>query len=380
MTSSHARSPGSAHRGPSRRLGAVGLAAGVAAVGCLAGAAADAEALIVTSGPNGLQMREPNNVLNRVKLSLVDAGGPKYRVEMAQFGGRGITFGGGCTQISTQQGLDVALCDRIAPVVSQVSLGPLRDTFVVDPSFPDPIHVADGGIGPDIFSLGAGNDVSRAGRLDTVLGQGGNDELTGVGGRVDGGAGNDKLHAIGVSPSTLLGGAGDDTLTADPKARMTMVGGVGTDSFDANGARGSIDARDGIGEQVRCGTGGASGAITATIDLLDQPGDAALIADGCRTVDRAPAGEKTAARLASTSLTLRRGRAGVKVRCTSRARCRGKLSLTVKGRTSSKRYSIGGRRTSTLRLSARRGTATVRISERGKQGSRTVRSNLRVTG
>jgi hypothetical protein len=373
---SHAGSP--EHRGPICRR-AFGLAVGVVAVGCLA-AAPDAPALVVSSDANGLQMREPDNILNRVKLSLVDVGGLKYRVEMAQFGGRGIGFGAGCTQVSTQPGVDVALCDRINPVVSQVTLGPFRDTFDADPSFPDPIRVQDGGIGPDVFTLGAGNDVSRADRLDTVFGQAGDDELTSTGGRIQGGEGNDKLHALSPTSGTMLGGAGDDILTADPHAGMTMVGGDGIDSFDADGARGIIDARDGIGEQVHCGQGGAGGAITATVDLLDAPDDAALIAGGCRTVDRAPAGEKTAAQLVSSSLTLRRGRAGVKVRCTKSTRCGGKVSLTVKGRTSSERYSIRGRHTSTIRLAARRGTATVRISERGKKGPRTVRSALQVKG
>jgi hypothetical protein len=374
---SHAESFGPEHRRPIHRR-AIGLAVSVVAVGCLAAVPPDAGALVVSSDANGLQIREPDNILNRVKLSLVDAGGLKYRVEMAQFGGRGIGFGPGCSHASTQSGIDVALCDRIAPVVSQVTLGPFRDTFNVDPSFPDPIHVNDGGIGPDIFTLGAGNDISRADRLDTVLGQAGDDELTSTGGRIDGGEGNDKLHALSPTSGTMLGGPGDDTLTADPKAGSTMVGGDGTDSFDANGARGTIDARDGVSEQVSCGQGPAGRVGTAIIDLLDTPDDAALIAEGCLTVDRAPRGEKTAAQVVSRSLTLRRGTAGVKVRCTRGTRCGGKVSLTVKGRTSSKSYSIRGKRTSTIRLAARRGTATVRLSERGKQGPRTVRSTLKV--
>jgi hypothetical protein len=68
----------------------------------------------------------------------------------------------------------------------------------------------------------------------------------------------------------------------------------------------------------------------------------------------------------------------VKVRCTTSTRCGGKVSVTVKGRTSSKTYSIRGKHTSTIRLAARRGTATVRLRERGKQGPRTVRSTLKV--
>jgi hypothetical protein len=364
-------------RGPIHR-GAVGLAVGVIAVGCLAATATEARALVVSSDANGLQIREPDNILNNVKLSLVDAGGLKYRVEMAEFGGRGIGFGPGCIDASTSPAVDVALCDRIAPVVSQVSLGPFRDRFDVDPTFPDPIHVNDGGLGPDVFRLGAGNDVSRANRLDTVFGQAGNDVLTSTGGRIDGGDGNDTLHALSRTSGTMLGGPGDDTLTADPESGSTMVGGDGTDSFDLNGARGTIDSRDGISEPVSCGQGAGGRLGTAIVDLLDTPDDAALIAGGCLTVDRAPNGEKTAARLRSRSLRLRRGTVGVKVRCTSRTRCRGTLSLTVKGRTSSKRYSLKRKRTSTLRLAARRGTATVRIRERGEQGPRTVRSTLKV--
>jgi hypothetical protein len=372
MISSHAECLG---RPVHRR--AVGLALGMGALGCLA-APPSALALVVSSDANGLQIREPDNILNAVKLSLIDSGGLKYRVEMAEFGGRGIGFGAGCIDASTQAGVDVAVCDRIAAVVSHVSLGPFRDTFDVDPTFPDPIHVNDGGLGPDIFTLGAGNDVSRAARLDTVFGEAGDDELTSTGGRIDGGEGNDKLHALSRTSGTMVGGPGDDTLTADPNAGSTMVGGDGTDSFAANGARGTIDARDGVSELVSCGQGAGGRLATAIVDLVDTPDDAALIAGGCLTVDRAPKGEKTAARLVSRSLTLRRGTAGVKVRCTRSARCRGKVSLTVKARTSSRRYSIKGKRTSTIRLTARRGTATVRISERGNDGPRTVRSILSV--
>lgn len=351
------------------------LSAGAIAALCLTGAA-DAGALVVSSDANGLQLREPDNILDRVKLSLVDAGGLKYRVELAQFGGRGIGFGQGCTQISTQPGLDVALCDRVNPVVSQVTFGPMRDTLDVDPAFPDPIHVADGGIGPDIFTLGAGADVSRAERLDTVFGQGGDDHLTSFGGRVDGGEGNDRLHGAGATLGTLVGGPGDDTLTAAAGALVAMTGGDGTDSFDADGARGTIDSRDGIPEQVRCGGPAGRGAV-ATIDLLDTPDDAALIAGGCLTVDRAPRGERTAAQLGSRSLTVRRGKAAVKVRCTTGARCVGTVSLTAGRRTSRRGFSIAGKRSATIRLAARAGSASVQIAEEGVAGPRTLRALLK---
>lgn len=362
---------------PARSLIAGALAVTLAAASLTA---ADAQALVVSSDAAGLQLREPDNILDRVKLSLVDVGGLKYRVELAQFGGRGIGFGAGCTQISTQQGLDVALCDRVNPVVSQVTFGPFRDTLEVDPSFPDPIHVADGGIGPDVFTLGAGADVSRAERLDTVFGMAGDDELTSFGGRVDGGEGDDRLRAAaGTTPGTLVGGPGDDALTAEAGAIATMIGGEGTDAFDAGGARGTIDSRDGIPEQVRCG-GPAGGGAVAVVDLLDAPDDAALIAGGCLTVDRAPRGERTAAQPASRALTVRRGKAAVKLRCTTGSRCAGTVSLTVKRRTSSSRFSIAGKRSATVRLAARSGSAsaTVRIAEEGVAGPRTVRALMTV--
>jgi Ca2+-binding RTX toxin-like protein len=333
------------------------------ALGCVAAAALapQASALVVSSDANGLQMREPNNTLNRVKLSLVDAGGPKYRVEMAQFGGRGIEFGPGCRQISTQHGLDIALCDRINPVVSQVSLGPLTDTFTADPTFPDPIHVNDGGLGPDIFSLGAGNDVSTANREDTVLGGAGNDQLTSRGGRVDGGEGNDVLNAL---PTTFGG---------------VLVGGPGVDTFDGQGGQTIIDSRDGIAEEVRCGPAADRRlGVTAFVDLVDTPSDQALIAGGCRGVDRAPKDEQTAAQLAKSTVKLRGEQATVKVRCTTTSRCTGTVALASGGRTDRESFSIAGNRTAKLRLAARPGAATVRIAERGQQGPRTLHSVVTV--
>lgn len=352
------------------------LLGGVALTAACLGAS-DAGALVVSSDAEGLKMREPDNILDRVKLSLVDSGGLKYRVELAQFGGRGIGFGAGCVQISTQPGVDVALCERINPVVSQVTFGPMRDTLDVDPAFPDPIHVADGGIGPDRFTLGAGADVSRADRLDSVFGMAGDDRLTTFGGQADGGEGNDALHAADGGGS-LAGGPGDDTLTAQAGETMRMSGGEGTDAFDAGGARGTIDARDGIPEPVVCGGPAGRGAV-AVIDLLDTPDDAALIAGGCAAVDRAPRQERLAARLISRALIVRRGTTAVKVRCSISSRCRGTVTLSGGGRTASKRFAIAGRATATIRLAARPGTVTARVAEDGVRGPRTLLVPLSAT-
>ncbi len=253
----------------------------------------------------------------------------------------------------------------------------MRDTLDVDPAFPDPIHVEDGGIGPDIFRLGAGADVSRADREDSVFGNGGDDQLTSTGGRVEGGDGNDVLHVLGANAGILVGGPGDDTLTADPESSAVMIGGDGVDRFDARGARAAIDSRDGIPEQVSCGRSGPVARGVATIDLLDLPSDAELIAAGCARVDRAPRGERTAAQVVSRTLTRTRGKAALKVRCTTRARCRGTVALTAGGATATKRFSIAGTKSATVSLAARRGRrATVALGEDGIAGPRTIRTVL----
>jgi hypothetical protein len=375
-----------------RRLVALATAS-FAALGVAGAAASQAQALTVSSDVNGLQMREPGFTRAAITLSLVDLGGVKYRVETPNFGGSAITVGPGCTDASSI-GIAVAVCDRITPVVSEVSLGSSNDTFAVDPSFPDPITVNDTGDGPDSYQLGAGNDVARGGTRDSFAGGAGNDDLATSGGKLEGGDGNDRLHALNVNDFTgrvseMTGDAGDDILTADGRAFVDMVGGDGTDSFDGGGAVGRINSRDGLPEQVSCGkrqpgvprlrlVNTPRDFRTAVIDLVDVPSDADLIKGGCLTIDRAPNGEKTAAQLVSTSLKLRRGTVGVKVKCTTSKRCRGNVAVTVKGRTSAKRFSVRGRRTATIRLRARRGKATVRINEKGVAGDRSMRAALTV--
>jgi len=355
-------------------------------------AAAPAQALTVTSDANGLRLNEPGFTRADIKLTLVFSGGVKYRVETPNFGQNAITTGTGCVNQSSV-GTAVALCNRVKPIVSEVSLGTSRfDKFAVDPGFPDPIVVNDTKGGPDSYQLGAGSDFARGGTGDEFIGGAGNDDLATRGGGLEGGAGNDTLRALNQPDFTndtndMLGGPGNDTLTAEGVTLVGMVGGEGTDTFDPNGSRGFVDSRDGVKEQVSCGKrkrflrliNSGRPRRRAIVDLTDAPNDASLIKGGCATVDRAPNGEKTAAQLVKDSAKLRRGKAGVKVKCTTRARCRGRVSLTVKGRTSSTRYSIRGRRTATIRLNARRGNATVRIRERGRKGARTTRAALKVT-
>jgi hypothetical protein len=370
-------------------------AATVAALGFAGVSATQAQALNVTSDASGLKMVEPG--FNRADITLsIEAGGTKYRLVTPNFGGNAVATGAGCVNASTVSAA-IAVCDRITPKVAEVNLGPGPDSFDVNPAFPDPIIVNDVQRGADSYKLGAGDDVAAGNQGDSFEGRGGSDSLaTSLGGTLDGGEGNDKLHALNGQDfrgreNRLLGGEGDDTLTADGRALYTMIGGPGTDSFNAGGGSGRIDSRDGIAEQVVCGIrapkvprlrlindGGRRFAF-ATIDLVDTPDNAAMITGGCTLIDRAPKGEKTAAQLTSKSLKVKRGKVAVKVRCTTSKRCTGKLSVKVKGRTASKRFSISGKKSGTVRLAARRGTATVTISEKGKRGARTTRAALTAT-
>lgn len=381
---------------PRRALTAAATA--VAAAALLAAPAA--HALDVSSGSDGLRMVEPRNTANNLRIALVDdAGTTRYRVEMSRFGGRGLDAGPGCAPapgVDPGQGRDVLLCDRVAARVV-ANLGPLNDTFAVDPSFPDPIEVR-GDLGDDTLHLGAGNDLARGGSgRDAIEGNGGDDDLDGESedDRLAGGAGNDRLHANGGF-DRLDGGDGDDALTANPAASSntagTMLGGPGTDSFAGNGSITTIDSRDGIAEQVSCGLTqrGFSKVkrvfAQAIVDLVDQPGDAELAAGGCTAVDRAPRAERTAAELrvpVRGTLRLRDGRVALPVRCASATACRGTATVRVGSGAASApvRFAIAARRTETVRVripraaasrvTARGATATVVLAEQGVLGART---------
>ncbi len=351
-------------------------------IGAGAATAAPAQALIVTTGPEGLEMREPNNTLNRVTLALVDSGGvTKYRVEMPQFGGRGLQSGPGCVQEEPTPGLDVAICDRVAPKVS-VNLGPMDDTFVVDPSFPDPIQ-AFGGLGADRIVLGAGDDTlfpSSGG--GTVDGNGGNDTLTSISdSTLNGGEGDDVL--TGGLGTSLDGGPGNDTLVMDRDGLDLVRGGEGTDVFQGGGSTRLLDSRDGVAEQVFCSGFGrnfqsrfSQRFSRAFVDLVDAPEN--LATAGCASVDRAPANETTAVELRTKTVQMRAGKAQLQIRCTTKRTCVGRAWVSVGGKRGTVAYRIAGRTTKTVRVPAAGNakTARVAISEKGKKGARTIRATL----
>jgi hypothetical protein len=363
---------------PSFRPARLALGAALA-IGAVAIPATSAQALSVSSTPEGgLQMREPNNTLNRIDLSIVD-GGAKYRIEMPEFGGRGLSGGPNCTLDEPRPGVNVAICERITPKVS-VNMGSQGDTFKVDPSFPDPIDIF-GGLGNDGIQLGAGNDTAKMGAGGgSIRGNGGNDTLEG-GNRptgIAGGDGNDTL--IGRGFDTLVGGPGNDTLRAAFRVER-MTGGDGVDTFEPNGLTTTVDSRDGIAEQVTCGVGSRRNGAPfrqAIVDLVDQPGDDAL---GCDRVDRAPNAEKTSVSLKSKRLKAKRGRVALKVRCTTSRRCTGKARVTVGGnRSKAVSYRIRGKRTGTVRIKLPAGakgrTATVVLTEKGQAGARNIQAKV----
>ncbi len=349
-------------------------------IGAGAATAAPAQALVVATGPEGLQMREPNNTLNRVTLALVDSGGAtKYRVEMPQFGGRGLQSGPGCVQEEPRPGLDVAICDRVAPKVS-VSLGPMDDTFVVDPSFPDPIQ-AFGGLGADRIVLGAGDDtlLSSSGG-GTVDGNGGNDALTSISdSTLNGGDGDDVL--TGGAGTVIDGGPGNDNLVMGRPDLDLARGGEGTDTFTGEGSARVVDARDGNAEVVACGLRSnrfAQRFTFAIVDLVDTPDDAGMAASGCSNVDRAPANETTSVQLKNRTVQMRAGKAQLQIRCTTKRACVGRAWVSVGGKRGTVAYRIAGRTTKTVRVPAAGNakTAKVTISEKGKKGARTIRATL----
>ncbi len=115
-----------------------------------------------------------------------------------------------------------------------------------------------GGPGADRLDGGSGSDRGFGSEgSDSLVGGAGNDLL-------DGGVGNDSLSG-GAGNDLLIGGQGNDRITGGPGADR-VSGGIGNDT---------INARDGVRENVSCG----SGRDTAIVDRLDRT-------TGCERVSR----------------------------------------------------------------------------------------------
>jgi uncharacterized repeat protein (TIGR01451 family) len=156
-------------------------------------------------------------------------------------------------------------------------------------------NIFDGGPGADTFSGGDGFDaVDYSGRSQAVsvsLDGGANDGASGEGDNVGpdmedafGGSGNDhfsgsqasNLFAGGPGADVLDGAGGDDFLLGEAGAD-SLTGGAGVDYLDAGSENDSIQARDGVADDVLCGPG----IDTAVADLADSALD-------CEAVHRGP--------------------------------------------------------------------------------------------
>ena len=168
-----------------------------------------------------------------------------------------------------------------------------------------PIHFT-GNDGPNDVQL-------RSEAADIVRGLGGND-------RIDGANGNDQLDG-GAGDDTILGGGGDDVIVGGPGTDSLAGEGSGSGQFTSVPGNDTIDARDGVREQLNCGPG-ADTAIVDALDLVPQdPGSL------CEAVQRPPV--IAAAKLSTSSLKVQsRKRVTVKLTCPKDvAPCAGKLTL-----------------------------------------------------
>jgi Ca2+-binding RTX toxin-like protein len=114
-------------------------------------------------------------------------------------------------------------------------------------------------------NLGNENDraevINNDGGVVEVYGQNGDDTLIGGpdGDRLDGGPGDDIIS----------GGGGDDLLIGGVN-RDDLTGGLGVDEFFGGANVDSINARDGVAEDVDCGGGPFDGNDVATVDATDN--------------------------------------------------------------------------------------------------------------
>lgn len=148
-------------------------------------------------------------------------------------------------------------------------------------------------VGTDIDHVfGSAYDDSLTGGAGpvTLEGWGGNDTLTAGTGTttLNGGDGSDTLYG-GPAADTLIGGAGDDTINADGPAGGgpdTIYGDdlAGCGYYDCSVGNDTINADDGIKQQISCGPG----ADVLNADALDTV--AADPTQACETVNRSSRG------------------------------------------------------------------------------------------
>jgi Ca2+-binding RTX toxin-like protein len=184
---------------------------------------------------------------------------------------------------------------------------------------------------------------------DTLMGMGGDDYIDGANGNdvIDGGDGND----------TIYGGGNDDQITGGPGLDSLSGEGSGSGFFISVAGNDTIDARDGVREQLNCG-GGADTAIIDDLDVVPQdPGSL------CEAVDRGKPAAARPPKIKSSKLSVKSGRVRVSLSCQDA--CSGKLTLktTKKVTVASGAYKIAAGKSATVRL---------KLSAKGKRLLRKV--------
>jgi Ca2+-binding RTX toxin-like protein len=187
-----------------------------------------------------------------------------------------------------------------------------------------------GGPGADDVATYAGRTTPVAVTLDDDANDGGPEDRqadfvkTEV---VEGGSAGDRLTGDG-DRNLLRGAAGDDVIRAGG-GPDGITGGLGVDQLAGEAGTDTIDSRDGIGDQVSCGTE----VDLAVIDLVDKIGDigkgGVLITD-CENVDQAAVDQGPGVRMDTPDLRANAdGIVALALRCPPRQRhgCRGRVEL-----------------------------------------------------
>ncbi len=144
-----------------------------------------------------------------------------------------------------------------------------------------------------VHGNGLDNIISAWGANVTVYGNGGNDQITAVAGAIqpndtsighaflDGGSGNDLLHASATGDSTLKGGDGNDTLIGDgdfndqePPANPSFIyqGNGGTDTADFSSATANLNIT--LDNKANDGTAGQTNNVESDVEnVIGGSGD-----------------------------------------------------------------------------------------------------------
>jgi hypothetical protein len=195
----------------------------------------------------------------------------------------------------------------------------------------------------------------------TIIGNGGDDQLTGMDydDTLDGGTGNDRVEG-GIGHDTITGGPGKDALFGEGDGNY-----CGIYECKIPFGNDTIDARDGEADQVDCGVG----TDTAIVDALDTVAN-------CEKVDVGGAGGGATGKDGMTVAGKAKRKAllakGLKLQVPCAGACKVSAKLTLGGRPVGK-----GARTL---IAAGTAKVTVKLSRAGKRRLRALRTaSLRLT-